>query len=247
MKYFPISIDTKDKTILVLGGGSLATSKIKILLDSEFKIYCISDDFTEEILTLREENPEKLLLKGKTLNEDFVFFGYDYCVIATNDSRLNKSLADRAKRSQIEFYRADNIGESTFRFNEIVEQGGLSVSILSEGLSAPVMKQITTDIENVLFKYDVEKLTLLNNIRSTLVLRNHPNVSEEIEKLSKQNVAVIKNYQETLSRTTPDIVSEFITDGKETIQEESEEVEISEEEKVSEKKEESEEIREITE
>ncbi len=220
MKYFPISIDTKDKTILVLGGGALATSKIKMLLESEFKIYCISDDFTEEILTLREENPERLLLKGKTLNEDFVFFGYDYCVIATGDSRLNKSLADRAKRSQIEYYRADNIGESTFRFNEIIEQGGLSVSVLSEGLSAPVMKQITTDIENVLFKYDIEKLTLLNHIRSTLVLKNHPNVSEEIEKLSKQNVAVIKNYQETLNKTTPDIMSEFISDGKETIQKE---------------------------
>jgi precorrin-2 dehydrogenase/sirohydrochlorin ferrochelatase len=235
MKYFPISIDTKDKTILVLGGGHLATSKIKFLLESEFKIYCISDDFTEEILTMREENPEKLLLKGRALNEDFVFFGYDYCVIATNDSRLNKSLADRAKRSQIEYYRADNIGESTFRFNEIVEQGGLSVSILSEGLSAPVMKQITTDIENVLFKYDIEKLSLLNSIRSTLVLRNHPNVTEEIERLSKQNVAIIKNYQETLNRTTPDIMSEFISDGKEAIQkEEAKEEELKEAGKIAE-------------
>ncbi|MDO5650208.1 MAG: NAD(P)-dependent oxidoreductase, partial [Gallicola sp.] len=231
-----ISIDTKDKTILVLGGGNLATSKIKILLESEFKIYCISDDFTEEILNLKDENPDKLLLKGRTLNEDFVFFGYDYCVIATGDSILNKSLADRAKRSQIEYYRADNIGESTFRFNEIVEQGGLSVSILSEGLSQPVMKQITTDIENVLFKYDIEKLTLLNSIRSTLVLRNHPNVSEEIERLSKQNVAVIKSYQDTLNRTKPDIMSEFIADGKEAqeekakVEKEKEVEEVSEEE-----------------
>lgn len=234
MKYFPISINTKDKNVLVLGGGNLATSKIKILLESEFKIYCISDDFTEELLTLREENPERLLLKGRVLSEDFVFFGYDYCVIATNDSRLNQSLANRAKRSQIEYYRADNIGESTFRFNEVVEQGGLSVSVLSEGLSAPVMKQITTDIENVLFKYDVEKLALLNSIRSTLVLRNHPNVSDEIEKLAKQNVAVIKNYQDTLNRTTPDIVSEFISDGEESLAQEEAKKEAEEKNEVEE-------------
>lgn len=219
MKYFPISIDTKEKNVLVLGGGEIATEKIKTLLKSEFKIYCIADDFTEELLKIREENPEQVLLKGRTLNEDFVFFGYDYCVIATGDSRLNRSLAERARKSKIEFYRADNIGESTFRFNQIVEKGGLSVSILSEGLSAPVMKQITTDIENVLFKYDIEKLSLLNSIKTTLVLRNHPDVEEEIEKLAKQNVAVIKNYLDTLNKTTPDLVSEFINDGKETIEE----------------------------
>lgn len=214
MKFFPISIDTSEKTVLVLGGGPLATSKIKTLLQSEFKIYCISDDFTEELLKLKEENPERLLLKGKVVTEDFVFFGYDYCVLATADSKVNKSLAQRARRSKIPFYRADNIGDSTFKFNDIVEEGGLSVSVLSEGISNPVMKQITTDIENVLFKYDIEKLKLLNDIRSTLVLRNHPNVDEEIEKLSKQNVAVIKNYRETLNRTKPDIVSEFINDGE---------------------------------
>ncbi|NLD16924.1 MAG: hypothetical protein GX666_04985, partial [Tissierellia bacterium] len=101
--------------------------------------------------------------------------------------------------------------------------------------------QITTDIENVLFKYDIEKLYLLNSIRSTLVLRNHPNVTEEIEKLSKQNVAIIKGYQETLNRTTPDIMSEFISDGKETIlKEEAKEEELKEAGKIAEAEAESE-------
>lgn len=223
MKYFPISVDSKNKTILVLGGGSLATSKIKLLLDSEFKIYCISDDFTKEILKMKEENPDRLLLKGRTLTENFVFFGYDYCVIATSNPFLNKSLAERAKRSQIHYYRADNIGESTFKFNDIIEQGGLSVSILSEGISEPVMKQITTDIENVLFKYDIEKLKLLNTIKTTLVLKNNPRVDEEIEKLSKQNVAIIKAYLHTLNKTNPNIVQEFKNDGMEVLDKEKKE------------------------
>lgn len=214
MRYFPISIDTKDKNILVLGGGTLATAKIEALLETEFKIYCIADDFTEDLLRIREENPERVMLKGRVLNEDFVFFGYDYCVIATGDVKLNQVLADRAKKSQIEFYRADNIGESSFRFNQVVEHGGLSVSMLSEGINPQVMKQITTDIENVLFKYDIEKLSLLNDARHLLVLKNHPNIQEEIEKLAKSNVAVIKAYYETLKRENVDIVEEFIQDGE---------------------------------
>ncbi len=218
MRYFPISIDTKDKNILVLGGGVLATAKIEALLETEFKIYCISDDFTEELLKIREENPERVMLKGRVLNEEFVFFGYDYCVIATGDVKLNQVLADRAKKSQIEYYRADNIGESSFRFNQVVEQGGLSVSMLSEGINPQVMKQITTDIENVLFKYDIEKLSLLNDARHLLVLKNHPNIQEEIEKLAKSNVAIIKAYYETLKRENVDIVEEFIQDADDAAQ-----------------------------
>ena len=200
MRYFPISIDTKDKNILVLGGGVLATAKIEALLETEFKIYCISDDFTEELLKIREENPERVMLKGRVLNEEFVFFGYDYCVIATGDVKLNQVLADRAKKSQI------------------VEQGGLSVSMLSEGINPQVMKQITTDIENVLFKYDIEKLSLLNDARHLLVLKNHPNIQEEIEKLAKSNVAIIKAYYETLKRENVDIVEEFIQDADDAAQ-----------------------------
>ncbi|NLW42611.1 MAG: hypothetical protein GXY89_05690, partial [Tissierellia bacterium] len=53
--------------------------------------------------------------------------------------------------------------------------------------------------------------------------------------LSKQNVAIIKNYQETLNRTTPDIMSEFISDGKEAIQkEEAKEEELKEAGKIAE-------------
>lgn len=213
MKYFPISIDTQNKNILVIGGGDTAAEKIRHLLKSDFKIYCIADDFSQEVLQLSSDNPEKLLLKGKFLDENFVFFGYDYVIIATGDTALNRSLTERAKKSDIPFYRADNIGESTFRFNEIVEFGGLTVSILSEGISNQVLKQMSKDIENVLLKYDVEKLTLLNMIKTTLILRNHPDVEGEIEKLSKSNVAVIKQYKETLERTDVDMIEEFKQDG----------------------------------
>ena len=209
MRFFPISVDTQDKNILVLGGGDLATHKIETLLSTEFKIYCISDDFTQRLLELVEEYPDRLLLKGRTLTEDFVFFGYDYCVIATDDAKLNEILADRAEKSKIMFYRADNIGRSEFLFNDVVEHFGLAVSMLSDGLSKDVRSQIMTDIENVLFKYDIEKLTLLNQIRNQLVLKNFPNIKEELEMLSKKNVAMLKSYLETLERSHPDMVKEF--------------------------------------
>lgn len=235
MRYFPISIDTRNKTVLVFGGGKSAVEKIRLLLDTEIKIYCLADNFSDEILELKEKFPERLLLKGRTLNEDFVFFGYDYCIIATDDIKLNQALADRAKKSSIEYFRADKIGESSFKINEIMKQGGLSVAMLTEGISSDVLKQITSDIENVLFKYDIEKLNLLNEARHILVLRNSPNIREEIEKLSKSNVAIIKAYLENLKAQDVDIVGEFINDSK--TPEEKEIEENKESEKIPEEKE----------
>lgn len=232
MRYFPISVDTQDKNILVLGGGSLATKKLEILLDTEFKIYCISDDFDERIIELKEEYDARLLLKGRTVTEDFVFFGYDYCVIATDDPKLNEALADRADKSNILYYRADNIGTSEFLFNDVIEHFGLAVSMLSPGLSKDIKSQIMTDIENVLFKYDIQKLTLLNQIKDQLVLKNYPDIKEELEMLSKKNVAMLKAYLETLQRTHPHLVKDFKENLNDNIdsyeKEESQEAEVEE-------------------
>lgn len=200
MRYFPISVDTKGKNILVLGGGNKATEKVKTLLKTEFKIYVISLEFNEELINLREEHPNKIFLKGRMLNEDFVFFGYDYCIIATNDLNLNSELEARALKSKIPHYRADLTNNSSFLFNEIVNNSTLSVSVSADGLNPTMAKIVTSDIEKTLMLYDEEKIELLNTIRRQLIIQNYPNVEEEIEKLSKSNLAIIKDYAAAIEK-----------------------------------------------
>ncbi|NLY19919.1 MAG: hypothetical protein GXZ08_01345 [Tissierellia bacterium] len=212
MRYFPISVDTKDRSILILGGGNKATNKVRTLIKTEFKIYVISLEFNEELIALRDEHPEQIHLKGRMLNDDFVFFGYDYCIIATNDVLLNNSLEDRAKKSNIPYYRADNIGDSSFLFNEIVNNSTLSVSVSSDGLNPTMSKIITSDVEKTLMKYDEEKIDLLNIIRRQLIIQNYPNVEEEIEHLVRQNLAVVKEYAEALDQPRDNTYEEVLVE-----------------------------------
>lgn len=60
MRFYPISVDTKNKKVLVIGGGRGAYIKIKGLLTSEFLIYCLSKEFSDELRTLAEENSERI-------------------------------------------------------------------------------------------------------------------------------------------------------------------------------------------
>ena len=42
MRYLPVSLDTEDKKILILGGGYLAFSALKSVIDTEAEIYILS-------------------------------------------------------------------------------------------------------------------------------------------------------------------------------------------------------------
>ena len=74
MRYYPISIDTRDKKVLVIGGGRGAYLKVRGLLKSEFLIYCLSTEFTESLQKLAEENKDRIFLKEMEIEEDFGFF-----------------------------------------------------------------------------------------------------------------------------------------------------------------------------
>ncbi|MDO5725749.1 MAG: NAD(P)-dependent oxidoreductase [Tissierellia bacterium] len=215
MRYFPISIDTKGKNILILGGGETAYDYAKDLIKSEFKIYIIADDFCEEILKLKDENSERIMLKGRRLKEDFVFFGYDYCIIATSDMNLNDALEDRAKKSSIPYLRSDNIGGSAFMISTIAEYDKLSVALSGENLNPVLSKMIVEDLKNVLLKYDPAKLRLLNELRQTLILKNAPDIDDVLNSMAKKNFAVIKNYIETLKEKPVDIVKDSVDRKKE--------------------------------
>ena len=49
MRYLPVSLDTRDKNILVLGGGYMAYSAIKTLAKTEATIYVIADIINDDI------------------------------------------------------------------------------------------------------------------------------------------------------------------------------------------------------
>ncbi|MFR1324237.1 MAG: hypothetical protein ACLSBL_03985, partial [Ezakiella massiliensis] len=89
MRYIPVSLDTKDKNILVLGGGVLVLESIKKLLLTEANaIYIIASEILPEITKLEEENPERIKIKVMDIDENFRFFGYDFVIIGTYNLNL---------------------------------------------------------------------------------------------------------------------------------------------------------------
>lgn len=198
MRYLPMSYDTKNKNVLIVGGGTIALDRLKRLLESEFKIYIIADNFINEIIELSDENSERISIKKGKINKDFVFFGYDYLVIATHDFELNQALEIRAEKSKIPFERCDLVSNSNLLMNKALNKEGLTIGITTNGINPTITDIVYDDICKLLSKYSSEKISILNDIRKELVIRNDQNIDEKIRAIYQSDVDTLKKYLNNL-------------------------------------------------
>ena len=181
MRYYPISIDTRDKKVLVIGGGRGAYLKVRGLLKSEFLIYCLSTEFTESLQKLAEENKDRIFLKEMEIDEDFRFFAYDYLILATDDVTLNHRLAKRAKLSSVPVLFLSKSDESDFHLLANTYKGPLTVSIQTSNPS--LSRFIKRDVEKMVDGYSEEKMKIMNDVRRRLVEEKSSYISELMEEL----------------------------------------------------------------
>lgn len=193
MRYFPLMMDTKDKKVLVVGGGKAATTKIKGLFSSSFTFYCLSPDFSEALRELAAAHPDRIFLKEKAVDDDFRFFAYDFFIVATDDEALNAALTRRAKLASVPVLSTSDPEASDFNMASVVCRGPLTVSISAD--NPTVSKYVKADLDGFLSQYDEEKLYEMNRIRKLLVERKSAHISQIMEELWNEE-KISKNYVE---------------------------------------------------
>lgn len=198
MRFLPVSIDTFEKKILILGGGYLALSALKSVLDTEAEIYMIADSFTTDIIKKSDESNGKIKLKEHTLEKDFKFMGFDYVLIATEDFELNEALEKRANSRNMIYQRFDIFSKSLMSINKSIERGPLTFSLSSSRLNPTITDIIFEDLKNFSEKYNLEKLNILSEIRSELVRKNSQNIDEIIRKLYESETINLSTFLEEM-------------------------------------------------
>lgn len=198
MRYLPVSLDTLDKKILILGGGYLAYSALKSVIGSEAEIYMIGDSFIKNIVNIAENSNEKIKLKEHQVDKDFMFMGYDYVLIATEDFEINEALEKRAVSRKMVYQRFDILSKSLISINKSIERGPLTFSLNSSRINPTVTDIIFEDLEKFSEKYSLEKINILNEIRSELVRKNSQNIDEIIRRLYESETINLSTFLEEM-------------------------------------------------
>ena len=149
-RYFPLFIDLEKKKITVIGAGTIASRRIRTLLNFGARITVLAPEASEEVEKLAEEG--KLIWRkgcyapGLTgLLEDAVFV-----LAATDSGETNRAVWQECRRLGIPVNLSDDREKCDFYFPGIAAGGGIVAGITAEGKNHRLAKEVTAEVRSLL-------------------------------------------------------------------------------------------------
>lgn len=139
---YPVMLNIKNKSVVVVGGGKIAARKIKGLLLEQAKVTVISPSLHEDI------NPQvvtwiKREYQTGDLQEAFLVFA------CTNHAQVNEQVMQDAPFCQL-VNNTGNKFHSDFYNVAMLKQEDFSISISTQGTSPQRAKELRQKLEQIL-------------------------------------------------------------------------------------------------
>lgn len=184
MRYYPLGIDTKNKNVLVVGGGRAAYLKIKQLVNTWANITVISKQFCNEIINLQKTYSEKLILQSKNIDIENIDIEkkYNIVFICTESKELNMGIYNYFYDGEALVMMSNNKENSDFITMSVMEKENITLSVGTEGRSPTASKLVLNEVEKILNQEFIEKISLLCEIRELLI--NEKNKNSNVENIS---------------------------------------------------------------
>ena len=163
--YYPIFLNIQGKKCVVVGGGTVALRKVKMLLDCGADVTVVSPKPHLGMAKLSEKKAIRLIhrnYKGRDL------MGATLAVASTDVREINRTVAHEAKKSGILVNVVDDSRLSSFILPSFFRRGNLTIVVSSAGTSPALARKIRTNLEKSLGKGYATLLSLISEVRSAL-------------------------------------------------------------------------------
>jgi siroheme synthase-like protein len=156
MPYFPLFINLKDQSCIIIGGGPVAARKAETLLDFGARLTVIAPEFSDAMKAL---SPERLWRRSYSGPEDLC--GARLAVAATGDKECNKRISQDAQKAGIPVNVADDPALCTFYFPALVKRGELVGAISTSGGCPRLASRLREELET---RWPADMGPLLENL-----------------------------------------------------------------------------------
>jgi len=164
---YPIMLNVQDKQVIVIGGGIVATRKVRHLLEAEARVLVISPDLTAELRSCVEAEQVEWL-EG-VYQRDMMNTYMPMLVIATtDDARVNQTVAQDARRIRAWVNVVDDSDEGDFSNMAVIHQAPITIALSTNGTSPALLKQLKADIGQSLGDEYAILATWLGEVRPTV-------------------------------------------------------------------------------
>lgn len=140
-------LQLKGKRAVVVGGGKIATRKVRSLLDAEANVAVVSLNITR---TLRQWYTKRQITWYKRHFHPRDLHGAFIVIAATNDSETNRKIASYCHPYQL-VNVASEAGLGNFQTPATFRRGRLTIAVSTAGASPLLAKAICDDLSQ---KYD---------------------------------------------------------------------------------------------
>jgi len=151
MTNLPIFIKLQSQHCLVVGGGVVATRKIKQLLTADAQVFVVASDIGDELKNINESGEIHYI--KQSYNEEHLE-GKQLVIAATNDRQLNTEIAEQAKTKGILVNVVDNPEAGNFILPSIIDRSPIVIAVSTSGVAPVLTKLLSTRIETIVpFSY----------------------------------------------------------------------------------------------
>ncbi|MES9940699.1 MAG: siroheme synthase CysG [Candidatus Thiodiazotropha sp. 6PLUC2] len=147
MDFFPIFLDIKNKTCLVIGGGAVAERKTALLLKSGADVVLISPELTQNLTGWRDMgrlNHVQRAFHDEDISEQHLI------IAATNDPTLNQQIANLANQRRIPVNVVDQPSLCSFIVPSIIDRSPVVAAVSTGGASPVLARLIRSRLESLI-------------------------------------------------------------------------------------------------
>jgi siroheme synthase-like protein len=183
--YYPVFLDLKGRRCLVVGGGSVAERKTRMLLEHDALVTVISPALNQGLQQLAEQGAIQVVPRNFKSND---LRGAFLAIAATDDPITNAAVSDKGRKQRILINVVDDPKVSDFIVPSIVRRGDITIAISTAGKSPALARKIRTELDAILPAQYARLLSLVSDVREELAQRQISVDSEKWQRSLKIDV-----------------------------------------------------------
>lgn len=168
MRHYPIFLNLKNKTCLVVGAGGVGSRKIQSLIDSDVMRVNVIDTNAKSAELDVIANNDNVMFYSRTFDESDL--DDTFLVIAcTSNTEINLQIATLCHERNILCNIADQPDQCSFLVPATVRRGDLTLALSSSGLSPAFTKRMRRELQDVFGDEYAHMLTVMGRIRPLML------------------------------------------------------------------------------
>ena len=166
--YYPVFIDVRDRTCVVIGGGGIGEEKVRKLRECGASVQVISPEVTDGVREMVDGERVTWLqreYRSGDLSEAFI------AIAATDDNQVNTRIAEEAEERNVLLNVVDVTHLCTFIAPAVARRGDVTIAVSTGGASPALARKFREELSTASLLEYADLAPLLSFARSELKRR----------------------------------------------------------------------------